>query len=85
MAEGDPRLVIDLAESLCRDFGGAGDRRRWGAIHALAKQVLDRGVSAETVLDAYRQAMGPRAENPGAVFTTALKRAGWSPQPLARR
>lgn len=85
VAEGDPRLVIDLAESLCRDLGGAGDRRRWGALHALAKQVLDRSVSAETVLDAYRQAMGPRAENPGAVFTTALKRAGWRPQPLARK
>jgi len=83
VADGDPRLVIELAESLCRDLGGPGDRRRWGALHALAKQVFDRSVAAEVVLDAYRQAMGPRAENRGAVFTTALKRAGWHPRPLA--
>ncbi len=83
VADGDPRLVIELAESLCGDLGGPGDRRRWGAIHALAKQVFDRSVAAEVVLDAYRQAMGPRAENRGAVFTTALKRAGWHPRPIA--
>ena len=79
VAAGDPRLVIELAESLCRDLGGAGDRRRWGALHALAKQVLDQVVSADDVLDAFGQAMGPKAENRGAVFTTALKRTGWKP------
>ncbi len=79
VAGGDPRLVIELAESICRDLGGAGDRRRWGAIHSLAKQVLDQAVSADDVLDAFGQAMGPKAENRGAVFTTALKRTGWKP------
>ena len=80
VAGGDPRFVAELAESLCRDLGGAGDRRRWGALHALAKQVLDRVVPAEDVLDAYRQGMGPRALSRGAVFTTALRRLGWRPE-----
>lgn len=79
VAGGDPRLVIELAESLCRDLGGAGDRRRWGALHALAEQLLRREVAAEVVLDALRQAKGPKAANPGAVFTHALKAHGWRP------
>ena len=69
----------DLAEALCRDLGGPGDRRRWGAIYSLAGQLLNRIVSAEDLLDAYRHTMGPKAENRGAVFTTALKRLGWKP------
>ena len=79
VAGGDPRLVADLAESLCRDLGGLGDRRRWGAIYSLAGQLLNRIISADDLLDAYGQAMGPKAENRGAVFTTALKRLGWKP------
>ena len=79
VAGGDPRLVADLAEALCRDLGGAGDRRRWGALHALAGQILRQEVGAEAVLDALRQAKGPKAENPGAVFTYALKSHGWRP------
>ena len=79
VAGGDPRLVAELAESLCRDLGGAGDRRRWGALHKLAGQVLRREVEVDAVLDALRQAKGPKSVNPGAVFTTALRRFGWRP------
>lgn len=80
VAGGDPRLVGELAEALCRELGGAGDRRRWGALFALAGQVLDREVTPEAVLDALRQAKGPKATNPGAVFTHALKAHGWRPR-----
>ncbi len=80
VAAGDPRLVGELAEALCRDLGGAGDRRRWGALFSLAGQVLAREVAAAAVLDALRQATGPKAEVPGAVFVHALRGHGWRPR-----
>lgn len=79
VADGDPRYVAALAESLVRDFGGQGDRRRWGAIHHLAQQLHGQAVAPEDLLDAHRQAMGPKSRNRGAVFTHALRRTGWAP------
>ena len=79
VAGGDPTSAAALAEALCQDLGGSGDRRRWGAIHRMTLQLLRREVGAEDVLDAYRQAMGPKAANRGALFTHALKRTGWNP------
>jgi hypothetical protein len=64
---------------LCQDFDGPGDRKRWGALLALSEQIWQRKVSTDDVLDAYRQAMGPKAENRGAVFCHALKAHGWRP------
>jgi hypothetical protein len=76
---GDPALVPSAAEALCRDFGAARDRQLWAALRSLTEQVWRRELSAEDVLDAYRQAMGPRSRVRGAVFTKALRNLGWSP------
>ena len=74
-----PGTMANVAERLCRDFGGAKDRQLWGAIHKLTGQVWRGEVAVDDVLDAYRQAMGPKAKNRGAVFTHALRAHGWSP------
>ncbi len=84
VAAGDYSSTVTLAESLCRDFAGPGDRKRWGAIHRMTQQLLRREIRPDDVLDAHRQAMGPKAENRGAVFTYALKRSGWKPESVVR-
>jgi hypothetical protein len=76
---GDPALVPSAAEALCRDFGDARDRQLWPALRSLTEQVWRRELPAEDVVDAYRQAMGPRSRVRGAVFTKALRNLGWTP------
>lgn len=74
---GPPPWVQVLAESLARDFGGKKDRNLWSAFLAVAQAVWRGEFPADRVADAYRQATGPAARNPGAVFNYAIQVHGW--------
>lgn len=77
VANGDAASICTAAEAVSQDF--RDDRKRWGAIKALFDDLHQGVVTAETVLDAYRQAMKPECRVPGAVFTKALHDMGWRP------
>jgi hypothetical protein len=64
------------AEDWARDFGGQMDRSLWTQFCRIAQGIQCGLIDPEAVADAYRQAMGLAAKNPGAVFWTVLKRHG---------
>jgi hypothetical protein len=65
------------AETLVREFGTPKDRRLWRAFLRVTEEVRSGRFPADDLLDCYRQAKGPKAKNPGAVFNTALRNKGW--------
>jgi hypothetical protein len=65
------------AESLALDFGGAKDRALWPEFERICHAAWRGAFPAADLVDAHRQATGPKATNRGAVFAVAIKRHGW--------
>jgi hypothetical protein len=80
LSEGDAAYASTFAEVLVHEFGTKKDAELWPAFHQLAKDVFERRVKPEDVLDSHRQAMSPEARNRGAVFRKALGNHGWRPK-----
>lgn len=68
----DPRRVAQAAELLARDFE---DRKSWTALHARCKDAWEGRLEPAALAAAYRQAIGPKARNRGAIFMHVLKRS----------
>jgi hypothetical protein len=66
----DPSYVAASAESLAREFADAGS---WSGYYARASEAWTGRLEPSDLVEAYRQACGPRAHNRGAIFMTALK------------
>jgi DNA-binding Lrp family transcriptional regulator len=65
-------------EAVIYDFGNnRNDRQLWRGFEQVFTAVRNHRFPAEDAVDCYRQAMGPKAKNRGAVFNTALQRRGW--------
>lgn len=67
----DPSYIPRLAEILAQDFD---DRKSWTGLCKAVESAWRGEIPLERLADAYRQAMGPKSRNRGAVFMTALKR-----------
>lgn len=63
----DPTYLPMAANALAMEFG---DHKSWGGFLVALK-----GHPPDRLIDAYRQAMGPKAKNRGAIFQHALKAA----------
>jgi hypothetical protein len=78
-AAGNPKAMMALTEMLCRRFD---DRKSWHYFKQVSEQLFQnpgKPQLAADVLDAFRQASGPKARNGGAVFVTVLQRQhGWA-------
>jgi hypothetical protein len=71
---GSPReRSQQAAEALAQDFGEKRDRQLWGEFRKIAEVVRRGQVEAGDMLNAYRQAMAPGIERPGAKFWAAFK------------
>jgi hypothetical protein len=68
---GRPHLVAAVAGRLAMELG---DARSFNFYRSVAEAVCSGRQPAEVLLSAWRQAIGPKAALPGAVFTTAWKR-----------
>lgn len=66
-----PSFPAQAAELLARDLD---DRKSWGGFHAMARRAWEGSIPAEALVEAYKQATGGKARNPGAVFMTVVKR-----------
>jgi hypothetical protein len=74
-AGGQRPATAMLAELLAREFD---DRKSWPFFDRVGGLLLEDPSRAAGFLDALRQARSPKAQNPGAVLVTALKRDhGW--------
>jgi hypothetical protein len=68
---GRPELVVAAAGRLATELG---DVRSFNFYRSVAESVYSRRQPAEVLVSAWRQAIGPKAERPGAVFATVWKR-----------
>ena len=71
LARRDPEAVAPMTSRLVRAFGN--DRKSFRGIMARVGEVVTGVREVESLIDAFRQAMGGKARNPGAVFMHALK------------
>jgi hypothetical protein len=69
----DPRAAVALAEMLAQEFD---DRHSWDFYYLLARHIAGEPDVVEQVMVAYHQALKDGVRNRGAVFVTALRRAG---------
>jgi helix-turn-helix protein len=67
----DPRHPAMAAELLAQDFN---DRKSWRAFHKVCEQAWRGELASEALLQAWREASGGKARNPGAVFHHVLRR-----------
>jgi hypothetical protein len=67
----DPTWVPAAAELLAQDLG---DRKSWFGFHAACRRAWEGRLEPSSLVEAWRQATGGKARNPGAVFMTVLKR-----------
>lgn len=67
----DPSYVSRLAENLAQDFD---DRKSWNGFYRAVERAWQGEIPLDRLADAYKQAMGPKSRNRGAVFMTAMKR-----------
>jgi hypothetical protein len=72
-----PEWVKFVAELLCQDFDQIDNQKYFPGFQTIAAAVRAREFPAESVADAYRQAMKPGVRKRGAVFNLALQRNGW--------
>jgi hypothetical protein len=66
----DPSYVAASAAALAQEFGDAGS---WSGFHARLSEAWSGRLDPADLVEAYRQACGPRVRNRGAIFMTALK------------
>jgi hypothetical protein len=66
----DPSFPPRAADALAKAFG---DLKSYSGFKARCEEVWRGERSAEQLVEAYRQASGPRAKNPGAVFMHSLR------------
>jgi hypothetical protein len=69
----DPAFVPMAAHALADEFG---DQKSVAGFKARLEEAWRGERPAEALVDAFRQASGPKARNPGAVFMHALRRPG---------
>jgi hypothetical protein len=67
----DPSWVPAAAEVLT---AGLNDRMSWSGFHAACRRAWEGSLEPSALVDAWRQATGGKARNPGAVFMTVVKR-----------
>lgn len=67
----DPRHPAMAAELLAQDFN---DRKSWRAFHKVCEQAWRGELASAALLQAWREASGGKARNPGAVFHHVLRR-----------
>jgi hypothetical protein len=67
----DPANVMMAAQALSIEFS---DAKSFAGYRSRLEEVWRGKVSTETLLDAFRQASGPKCRNRGAVWMTAMKR-----------
>jgi hypothetical protein len=75
---GRPELVAAVAGRLAVELG---DVRSFNYYRSVAELICARRQPAEVLVSAWRQATGPKASRPGAVFATAWKRETGVPSP----
>ena len=66
-----PTHVPQAAELLARDLD---DRKSWSGYHARCRDAWEGRIEPEALVEAYREAMGPKARVRGAIFMSRLKR-----------
>ena len=67
----DPSWVPAAAELLAESLG---DRKSWLGFHAACRRAWEGVIEPSVLVEAWRQATGGKARNPGAVFMTVVKR-----------
>ena len=69
-----PAFVPMAAEALARDFD---DSKSWKGLHALCRMAFEGVLEPEALQHGYARALGPKARNPGAIFT--IEARNWRP------
>jgi hypothetical protein len=67
----DPSFPALAADWLAKEFH---DAKSYGGFKARCEEAWHGELSVDRLLSAYKQAMGPRAKNPGAIFMVAVRR-----------
>jgi hypothetical protein len=67
----DPSYPARAADWLCTTLN---DRKSYSGFKSRCEAAWRGDLSPDSLIAAYRQAIGPRVKNPGAIFMTVIKR-----------